>query len=68
LPATVALARESGLLVIASGGVGQLEEVRQARQAGLAGCIVGRALYEGAIDPRALFALESDRTNENGAS
>lgn len=58
LQATVELARESGLQVIASGGVSRLEDVQQARQAGLAGVIVGRALYEGSIDPGLLFALD----------
>jgi len=33
--------------VIASGGVGSLEDIRAVRDAGLAGAIVGRALYEG---------------------
>ncbi|MEO6055528.1 MAG: 1-(5-phosphoribosyl)-5-[(5-phosphoribosylamino)methylideneamino] imidazole-4-carboxamide isomerase [Gemmatimonadales bacterium] len=36
-----------GAGVIASGGVGGLEDIRGAREAGLAGAIVGRALYEG---------------------
>ena len=58
LPATVALAQESGLSLIASGGVSSLTDVRQAKEAGLAGAIVGRALYEGAIDPAELFALD----------
>ncbi len=44
---TAALARESGLKVIASGGVAGLDDIRQVRAAGLAGVIVGRALYEG---------------------
>lgn len=35
------------LQVIASGGVHSLEDIRAARQAGLAGVIVGRALYQG---------------------
>ena len=36
-----------GASVIASGGVGTLADIRGVRQAGLAGVIVGRALYEG---------------------
>ena len=47
--ATAALAAETGLQVIASGGVGGLEDVRRVREAGLAGVIVGRALYEGKV-------------------
>lgn len=36
-----------GLQVIASGGVATLDDLRRVRAAGLAGAIVGRALYEG---------------------
>ncbi len=36
-----------GADVIASGGVSSLEDLRRARAAGLAGAIVGRAIYEG---------------------
>jgi phosphoribosylformimino-5-aminoimidazole carboxamide ribotide isomerase len=32
--------------VIASGGVGVLADVVQLRDSGVAGCIIGRALYE----------------------
>jgi phosphoribosylformimino-5-aminoimidazole carboxamide ribotide isomerase len=41
--------------VIASGGAAGTDDVRQARAAGLAGVIIGRALYEGAIDLQALI-------------
>jgi phosphoribosylformimino-5-aminoimidazole carboxamide ribotide isomerase len=37
----------AGLGVIASGGVAGLADIRAVREAGLAGVIVGRALYEG---------------------
>jgi phosphoribosylformimino-5-aminoimidazole carboxamide ribotide isomerase len=59
LPVTVALYRQSRLSVVASGGVSCLEDVRQAKEAGLSGAIVGRALYESSIDPAALFALDT---------
>ncbi len=36
-----------GVDVIAAGGVADLDDIRAARDAGLAGVIVGRALYEG---------------------
>ena len=39
----------TGLKVVASGGVSSLEDVRRVKQAGLAGVIIGRALYEGKI-------------------
>jgi phosphoribosylformimino-5-aminoimidazole carboxamide ribotide isomerase len=35
-----------GAAVVVSGGVGRLEEIREVARAGLAGVIVGRALYE----------------------
>ena len=56
LPATNRLAAASGLQVIASGGVASVEDVRRARAAGLAGVIIGRALYEGKIQLRKLWA------------
>ncbi len=49
IAATKELAEVSGLDVIASGGVHTLEDVIAAREANLAGAIIGRALYEGAI-------------------
>ncbi len=61
LPATVELARQSGLSVIASGGVSRLEDVKQAKALGLSGAIVGRALYESSIDPVQLFALSTEQ-------
>jgi phosphoribosylformimino-5-aminoimidazole carboxamide ribotide isomerase len=51
--ATADLARQTGLLVIASGGVATLDDVQAlcARQAdGIEGAIIGQALYTGAID------------------
>ena len=40
----------AGVPVIASGGVGTLDDLRRLRDARAAGAIVGRALYNGAID------------------
>ncbi len=45
--ASQALARASGLKVIASGGAASLDDVRRVRAAGLSGLVIGRALYEG---------------------
>lgn len=41
------LAEATGLEVIASGGVASLADIQAARKAGLAGVVVGRALYDG---------------------
>jgi phosphoribosylformimino-5-aminoimidazole carboxamide ribotide isomerase len=40
--------------IIASGGIASVDDVLAAQAAGCAGVIVGRALYEGQIDLRAL--------------
>ena len=48
---TEAVAQAAAIPVFASGGVGSLEDIRQlATVSGLAGVIVGRALYSGAVD------------------
>ena len=41
--------------VIASGGVGGMEDLRRVADRGVAGAVVGMALYTGAIDPRAVI-------------
>jgi phosphoribosylformimino-5-aminoimidazole carboxamide ribotide isomerase len=45
----VILQRETGLQVVASGGVSKISDVHSAYQGGLAGVIIGRALYDGDI-------------------
>ena len=50
IPATRELADACNLDVIASGGVRTLEDVQAARDAKLAGVVIGRALYEGTIN------------------
>jgi phosphoribosylformimino-5-aminoimidazole carboxamide ribotide isomerase len=47
--ATVALQREVSIPVYASGGVGTLEDLDACAAAGIAGVVLGRALYEGAF-------------------
>jgi phosphoribosylformimino-5-aminoimidazole carboxamide ribotide isomerase len=47
--AAAQLARDTGLRVIASGGAAALADVQAAREAGLAGVVLGRALYQGAL-------------------
>lgn len=51
--ATARLARESGLRVIASGGVASLDDLERASRSvedGLEGVVLGKSLYEGTID------------------
>lgn len=49
-----------GTVVILSGGVGSLEDLKHARAAGLAGVIVGRALHEGRFTLKQALACLSD--------
>ena len=49
LEGTRAVARAAGVPVLASGGIGALEHVRAVRALGVAGLIIGRALYTGAV-------------------
>ena len=46
---TTRFAEGTRLEVIASGGVGSLDDVQRVQQAGLSGVIIGRALYDGKI-------------------
>lgn len=55
LESTLDIARVSGLNVIASGGVGSLADIEAVKAAGLAGVIVGRAIYENNISLADLF-------------
>lgn len=54
------MAQTVPLPVIASGGVTTLEDIRQLSQLGMAGCIVGRALYEGRLQLVDIFKVLVD--------
>lgn len=59
--ATAALAQSVGLPVLASGGVARMDDlVRLATVPGVAGAVVGRALYTGAIQLSAAIAAVAD--------
>ena len=58
--ATIALAEQITVPVIASGGLASLADVRALlapRAHKLEGAIAGRALYDGRVDPAAALAL-----------
>jgi len=60
LDATIALAERISIPVIASGGFASIDDVKSLlapRAKKLAGAIVGRALYDGRLDPSAALAL-----------
>lgn len=59
---TIRFASQLTTPVIASGGISSLDDVltyRDAMADGIEGCILGRALYEGAIDPQAAIKAVS---------
>jgi phosphoribosylformimino-5-aminoimidazole carboxamide ribotide isomerase len=65
LAQTVDLARQVSTPVIASGGVGSLDDLAALRAVAagtrIAGVVVGRALYDGRIEPAAALALVADQ-------
>jgi len=54
--ATAEVVQATRLPVIASGGVTTTEDVKRLKEAGVAGAIIGRALYEGTITLEAALA------------
>ncbi|GAA0581992.1 1-(5-phosphoribosyl)-5-[(5-phosphoribosylamino)methylideneamino]imidazole-4-carboxamide isomerase [Halomonas salifodinae] len=67
--ATAALARDSGLPVIASGGVTNLDDIRALSEVagdGILGAITGRAIYEGSLDLAEAQRL-SDQLTHSGS-
>jgi phosphoribosylformimino-5-aminoimidazole carboxamide ribotide isomerase len=54
---TRALAEATDVPVIASGGVGSIEHVRQLTALPVWGAIVGRSLYEGKVDLRQAIVI-----------
>lgn len=57
---TIKLAQSVSIPVIASGGVGSMDDIKKVRAAGannVQGVIVGKALYDGRINPRDALSL-----------
>ena len=66
---TIALADALDIPVVASGGLASIEDVRRLMEpdcARLAGAIVGRALYDGRLDPRAALTLLRSKGDGGG--
>ena len=61
--ATAALARACGVPIIASGGVASIEDIRRVKAVeadGVQGCIIGKAIYTGAVDLKEALALAKE--------
>lgn len=61
IEAAAQLAQSTGLDVIASGGVGNLEHIRGVKQAGLPGVIVGKAIYDGNVELKEALAIQEEQ-------
>ena len=61
--ATAAMARACGVPIIASGGVASIEDIRRVKAVetdGVQGCIIGKAIYTGAVDLQGALALAKE--------
>ena len=61
--ATAALARACGVPIIASGGVASIEDIRRVKAVeadGVQGCIIGKAIYTGAVGLQEALALAKE--------
>ena len=61
---TTRLVNETGLDIIASGGVGSEEDIDRIAEKGVEGVITGKAIYEGRIDLRRVLAKYGSKLNE----
>jgi phosphoribosylformimino-5-aminoimidazole carboxamide ribotide isomerase len=59
VPAMQAMQQSVECPVVASGGVTTADDVRRLAEAGMAGCIIGRALYEGTLNIQEALAASA---------
>ena len=60
LSATREIAEKSGMNVIASGGVGKMDDLFALSRLGVSGAIVGKAIYDGRVDLKEALAFFKD--------
>lgn len=54
---TVRMQRETGLNVIASGGISSLEDLQKLHEGGVYGAVLGKSIYTGAVDLKEALSL-----------
>ena len=62
--ATAQMAMSSGVKIIASGGVSSLEDIKKLKKyedLGIEGCIIGKAIYTGAVDLAEALAVAMEK-------
>ncbi len=57
---TIQMQKETGLQIIASGGISTMEDLRALKQSDVYGAVLGKALYTGAIDLKEALALAKE--------
>lgn len=67
VPEMARMQRHVSVPVVASGGVTTLDDVKELAQAGMAGAIIGRALYEGTIDLAEAIHVARQTGNNRGS-
>ena len=58
------MAMSSGVKIIASGGVSSLEDIKKLKKyedLGIEGCIIGKAIYTGAVDLAEALAVAREK-------
>lgn len=60
IDSTVSIQQESGLRIIASGGLSSMDELYQLRDRGVYGAILGRSIYNGAIELKEAIRVMKD--------
>ena len=60
IPETVRMQEETGLKVIASGGVSSLEDIAGLKARGVYGAVLGRSIYDGAVRLKDAFRTAKD--------
>ena len=58
--ATAQLQEQTGLSVIASGGVSSMKDIRALKERGIYGAVLGKAIYDGKLDLKEALALAHD--------
>ena len=57
LEATAKLSQQSGMNIIASGGMATLDDVKAVKKEGIYGAILGKSIYSGSIDLKEALAI-----------
>ncbi len=60
IEATAQMQEETGLSIIASGGVSSMKDIRALKERGIYGAVLGKAIYDGKLDLKEALTLAHD--------